>query len=143
VTNSDQGGWRNIFWMQAAFHGATVLMLVAFYHPPRRSDYPKLKFKEMIWSLDPIGAVLFVGGATLIILSLDWTGGTYSWHNAHVIAPLVVGIVLLILFGLYGKTSWPSVSSRANAKTEWKGRSDGIVAHVRTPPNLVRKAMLI
>ncbi|OCT48002.1 hypothetical protein CLCR_04088 [Cladophialophora carrionii] len=114
VTNADKGGWRNIFWMQAAFHGATVLMLLAFYHPPRRSDYPKMKVAEYLWSLDPVGAMLFIGGATLIILALDWTGGTYPWRDAHVIAPLVVGIVLLIFFGFY----------------EWKGRSDGIVAHV-------------
>ncbi|OAG36053.1 hypothetical protein AYO21_09771 [Fonsecaea monophora] len=114
VTNVEKDGWRNIFWMQAAFHGATVLMLLAFYFPPRRSDYPKMTFVEVLWSLDPIGAVLFVGGATLTILSLDWTGGTYAWSDAHVIAPLVIGIVLLILFGIY----------------EWKGRTDGIVAHV-------------
>ena len=89
--------------MQAAFHGATVIMLLACYYPPRRSDYPKMKVAEYLWSLDPIGAILFIGGATLIILALDWTGGTYPWSDSHIIAPLVVGIVLLILFGLYGK----------------------------------------
>ena len=103
VTNVDSDGWRDIFWMQAAFHGATAILMITCYFPPRRSDYPKMNFMEILWSLDPIGAVLFVGGATLIILALDWTGGTYAWRDAHVIAPLVIGIVLLILFGVYGK----------------------------------------
>lgn len=103
MTNVQRDGWRNIFWMQAAFHAFTVLLLLAFYHPPRRSDYPKMRFMEYLWSLDPIGAVLFVSGATLTILALDWTGGTYEWHDAHVAAPLPIGIVLLIAFGIYGK----------------------------------------
>ena len=135
VTNVEKDGWRNIFWMQAAFHGATVLMILAFYHPPRRSDYPKMKVSEFLWSLDPIGAILFIGGATLIILALDWTGGTYPWRDAHVIAPLVVGIVLLLLFGLYGKGFLMNGRQHANSSTEWKGRSDGIVAHVRMLPS--------
>ena len=102
VTNVERDGWRNIFWMQAAFHGTTVLMLLALYHPPRRSDYPKMKASEYMWSLDPIGSILFVGDATLTILALDWTGGTYEWHDAHVVAPITIGIVLLVAFGLYG-----------------------------------------
>ena len=64
--------------------------------------------------MDPVGCVLFIGGATLVILALNWTGGTYAWSNAHVGAPLGIGLGLLVLFGIY----------------EWKGRADGIVAHV-------------
>lgn len=132
VTNVNKHGWRDIFWIQAAFHGVTVLMLIFFYHPPRRTDYPKMTIKEIIWSCDPIGAIIFVSGATLTLLALDWTGGTYEWHDAHVIAPLVVGIVLLIGFGLYGKTSHHRFESMGLLnRTEWKGRPDGIVAHVR------------
>ena len=41
VTNSSPSGWRNIFWMQAAFHLATFFGLILFYHPTRRSDYPR------------------------------------------------------------------------------------------------------
>ena len=89
--------------MQAAFHGATVLMLLAFYPPPRRSDYPTMTLMGYVWSLDPIGAILFVGGATLALLALDWSGGAYAWHDAHVVAPLVIGLILLVAFGLYGK----------------------------------------
>ena len=103
VTNSDPRGWRNIFWIQAAFHVATAVMLFVGYHPPRRSDYPKLRVAEFLWSLDPIGSALFVAGATLTLLALDWTGGSYAWSDAHVDAPLAVGLVLLILFCLYGK----------------------------------------
>ncbi|KAF2711088.1 MFS general substrate transporter [Pleomassaria siparia CBS 279.74] len=114
VANVGVGGWRNIFWIQAALHGCTSFGLLAFYWPRKRSDYPKMNLKEMIWACDPIGSFLFVVSATLTLLALNWAGGRYKWSSGHVAAPLTVGLLLLGLFCLY----------------EWKGRSDGIVAHV-------------
>jgi hypothetical protein len=108
-------------------------MLLAFYFPPKRSDYPKMNPMELLWSLDPIGCVLFIAGAALVILALDWTGGTYAWDDPHVGAPLGIGLALLVLFGLYGMLfdhDVKVVESEADGPTEWKGRTDGIVAHV-------------
>ncbi|KAG8625437.1 hypothetical protein KVT40_007188 [Elsinoe batatas] len=112
VTNADPAGWRNIFWIQAAFHGATFAGLMAFYHP-KKSDYPKMKVTEIIWACDPIGSGLFVISTTMLLLGLNWGGGAYGWGEPRVIAGLVVGFVCLAAFGVY----------------EWKGRSDGLVAH--------------
>ncbi|KAM5349777.1 hypothetical protein ACJ41O_006282 [Fusarium nematophilum] len=115
VTNVDASGWRYIFWMQAAFHGATSLGLFIFYWPPKRTtEYPRMSIKECVWACDPIGSFLFISSVSLMLLALNWSGGTYPWSDVHVIAPLVVGFVLFVLFGLY----------------EWKGRVDGLVAHV-------------
>ncbi|AEO65543.1 b6246144-b555-4864-ba49-ca1a76f0f3a2 [Thermothielavioides terrestris] len=113
VTNVDAGGWRYIFWMQAAFHGATALGLLAFYWPPKQ-ERPKVSLRDILWSIDPIGSFLFVSSATLMLLALDWAGGAYAWSDPHVAAPLAIGLALFVLFGLY----------------EWKGRDDGLVAHV-------------
>ncbi|KAF2224609.1 major facilitator superfamily domain-containing protein [Elsinoe ampelina] len=112
VTNANPAGWRNIFWIQAAFHGATFAGLMAFYHP-KKSDYPKMKITEIIWACDPIGSGLFVISTTMLLLGLNWGGGAYGWGEPRVIAGLVVGFVCLAAFGVY----------------EWKGRSDGLVAH--------------
>ncbi|KAK3694188.1 major facilitator superfamily domain-containing protein [Podospora appendiculata] len=114
LTNVDAGGWRYIFWMQAAFHLATSLGLLLFYWPPKATAPPKLSVREILWAVDPIGSVLFVSSATLMLLALDWAGGAYTWSDAHVAAPLSVGLVLLVAFALY----------------EWRGRTDGLVAHV-------------
>ncbi|KAK0945006.1 hypothetical protein LTR29_003598 [Friedmanniomyces endolithicus] len=114
VTNTNASGWRNIFWMQAAFHLATSAGLFAFYWPKRRSDYPRMSLKQILWAIDPIGSLLFIGAATLLLLALDWAGGAYAWSDAQVAAPLGIGFGLLVLFCLY----------------EWKGRTDGMVAHV-------------
>ncbi|KAH7126497.1 major facilitator superfamily domain-containing protein [Dactylonectria estremocensis] len=114
VTNVNASGWRYIFWMQAAFHGATSLGLFLFYWPPKRLEHPRLSVKDILWACDPVGSVLFISSVSLMLLALNWSGGTYPWSDAHVIAPLAVGLALLVMFGLY----------------EWKGRTDGLVAHV-------------
>ncbi|KAB5566058.1 major facilitator superfamily domain-containing protein [Coniochaeta sp. 2T2.1] len=119
MTNANPGGWRWIFWTQAIFHGLTSLGLFAFYWPPK-VERPKLSVKDIIWACDPIGSGLFVSSATLILLGLDWAGGAYAWSNPHVAAPLTIGLVLLVLFGIY----------------EWKGRSDGLIAHIFFQSNL-------
>lgn len=124
MTNANNGGWRSLYWMQAAFHGATTIGLLLFYHPQRRSDYPKMTFMEYVWACDPIGSGLFISSATLMLLALNWAGGTYAWSDAHVVAPLVVGIVLCICFGLYGMASrgfcrqFNILTSRQNGKAE-------------------------
>ncbi|KAH6681504.1 major facilitator superfamily domain-containing protein [Halenospora varia] len=121
VTNVNASGWRNIFWIQAGFFALTVLGLFFFYNPKKESDFPKMSMKNLIWACDPIGSVLFIVSATLMLLALDWAGGVYKWHDAHVVAPLTVGLVALVAFCAY----------------EWKGRDDGLVAHVffRSGPN--------
>ncbi|KAI1800430.1 MFS general substrate transporter [Daldinia bambusicola] len=114
VTNVNVGGWRYIFWMQAAFHGITAVGLFCFYWPPAQVEYTRMSLRDCIWACDPIGSVLFISSATLMLLGLDWAGGAYSWSNPHVAVPVSLGLVLLVSFALY----------------EWRGRSDGLVAHV-------------
>jgi MFS family permease len=121
LTNAETEGWRNIFWMQAAFHLASSVGLIAFYHPKRTLDRPKMSIGSIIWACDPVGSILFMSSATLMLLALDWAGGTYAWSDPHVAAPLGIGLGLIVAFCLY----------------EWKGRSDGLVAHVffKNSPN--------
>jgi Fungal trichothecene efflux pump (TRI12) len=103
VTNMNDGGWRAIFWMQAAFHAATAVGLLLFYHPIKGSDYGKLSLREVVWACDPIGSFFLISSATLLLLALDWTGGAYSWSDAHVAAPLAIGLVFLVVFCVYGE----------------------------------------
>ncbi|PSR84243.1 major facilitator superfamily domain-containing protein [Coniella lustricola] len=117
VTSFGTVGWRYIFWMQAGFHGLTFLGLMLFYWPSPKlhaQSQPKMRFKHYIWACDPIGSVLFVASTTLLLLALDWVGGTYAWSDPHVAAPLALGLVLLFCFAGY----------------EWRGRDDGLVAHI-------------
>lgn len=101
VTALSASGWRYVFWIQAALHGATCVSLILLYHPPRRSDYSRLGLKEYFWAIDPIGSALFMLGTTLTLLAFDWAP-VYNWNSAQVIAPLCVGLILLLAFFVYG-----------------------------------------
>ncbi|TVY37231.1 Trichothecene efflux pump [Lachnellula subtilissima] len=121
ATNTSVSGWRTIYWIQAGFFALTIIGLLVFYHPKRTSDSPRMSLKKVFWACDPIGSFLFISGATLALVALDWAGGVYPWHDKHVVAPLVIGVVTLLAFAVY----------------ERKGRDDGLVAHVffKSGPN--------
>lgn len=89
--------------MQAIFHGVTAIGLFLFYWPPKNIEYPRMSFVDYVWACDPIGSVLFVSSATLMLLALDWAGGAYSWSNPHVAVPLSLGLGLLACFAVYGQ----------------------------------------
>ena len=42
-----------------------------------------------------------VAGATLTLVGLTWGGIRYPWSSAHVLIPLVLGIVLMAVFFAY------------------------------------------
>ena len=61
-----------------------------------------MSLREYVWACDPVGTVTFVFSATLLLLALDWAGGSYAWGDPHVAVPLALGLVLLVVFAGYG-----------------------------------------
>lgn len=55
-------------------------------------------FTARVSTIDFGGQFLFLFGTGLFVLALTWAGSYYSWTNVKVLAPLVVGVVLMILF---------------------------------------------
>lgn len=109
--------------MQAAFHAATSVGLFLFYWPAKNVEYPKMRLSEYIWACDPIGSLLFICSATLLLLALDWAGGSYAWSDAHVAAPLAVGLAFLLAFSLYGKQQTSHHGHLIILKGEYKART--------------------
>lgn len=103
ATNTSASGWRTIFWIQAGMFAATALGLLVFYHPKKDHNLHEITWKKIIWECDPIGSVLFIISCTLMLLALDWAGGSYPWHSVQVVAPLTTGLVSAVLFALYGR----------------------------------------
>lgn len=138
--SASPSGWRNSFWLQAGLHGATCLGLLIGYNPIRGSDYGKTTWKQTLWLCDPVGSFLFITGSTLTLMALNWSGTTYAWSNPRVAALLAIGLSLLLGFCLYGKGHISNLPYTFLTKgAEWKGRSDGLVAHVlfKGSPNFV------
>ncbi|KFY33072.1 hypothetical protein V495_08459 [Pseudogymnoascus sp. VKM F-4514 (FW-929)] len=55
-------------------------------------------FKARLLTIDYGGQVLFLFSVGLIVLGLTWAGSTYAWNSVEILAPLIVGVVLLVAF---------------------------------------------
>lgn len=73
-----------------------------FYHPPtfgmKHARQRKIQF---IKHFDYVGTFLVTLGLLLFFMGLSWGGQLHPWKSAYVIATIVVGAVLLVVFGLY------------------------------------------
>ncbi|GJC78272.1 siderophore iron transporter 1 [Colletotrichum liriopes] len=76
--------------------------LLDSYASPFRMLGPKKFLVELFWQLDVIGIILVIAIFALILVPFTIAGGfTSSWHEAHIIAPLVIGILCIPAFVLW------------------------------------------
>lgn len=95
-------GWRWCFYIMIILNGLSFTSYLIFYHPPtfdklnaRRSRAATMK------NFDYIGTLLFTGGMIVFLLGLSWGGNLHPWSSPAVIAPIVIGAITLVAFGLY------------------------------------------
>ncbi|KAH8818580.1 MFS general substrate transporter, partial [Flagelloscypha sp. PMI_526] len=91
------GQWRWVFWLTLPL---TVIAAGAVAWMPLRP----IKDKDVLGKLkkiDFLGSAFILSATTLILVPLTWGGGEYAWTDAHVIAPLVVGVLLGMGFVLW------------------------------------------
>ncbi|KFX86001.1 hypothetical protein V490_09277 [Pseudogymnoascus sp. VKM F-3557] len=73
-----------------------------------KTPFQALGFKqlavELFWQLDIIGIILIIAVFSLILVPLTLAGGVKeTWKTAHIIAPLVVGVLTIPVFILWEK----------------------------------------
>ena len=113
LVRTDPTNWRIFFYIIVGLYVASFLTIVFLYNPPPRELQTTLTQQEKLARLDWIGNALFIPGLVLFGFALTSSTGIYPWKSAKIIAPLVVGAVLLILFILY----------------EWLVKKDGMLHH--------------
>lgn len=97
-----------------ALWGATAIGIFVGYRPPKRhTRLDHLSFLQKLGRLDLPGCGLLTTGLTLFLTGLNLGGGIFTWTSAPVLATLIIGIVILIAFGVY----------------EWKFTMTGILHH--------------
>lgn len=87
-----------------AFHGFFAIVLFFTYYPPTFSTKHKHDGKtkrQLIKEIDYIGLFLFIAGCVLFLLGINYGGRQYAWNDAHVIGPMVVGVLCLVALGFY------------------------------------------
>ncbi|KAK2039218.1 major facilitator superfamily transporter [Colletotrichum somersetense] len=73
--------------------------LLDSYVSPFRTLGLKRFLVELFWQLDVIGIVLVIAVFALILVPFTLAGGfTSSWRSAHIIAPLVIGVLCIPVF---------------------------------------------
>ncbi|CAK7225108.1 hypothetical protein SCUCBS95973_005747 [Sporothrix curviconia] len=95
-------GWRWCYYLNVIVSGLSIVLLVLCYFPPSFHMINKeLTTMQELHQLDYGGLFLYSAGLVLLLLGFTWGQGTYPWASAHVIAPIVVGAVLVAVFFLY------------------------------------------
>ena len=81
--------------------------LLTLYFPPK---HPLgLPYSQVFRELDYVGIFLFIAGSLPFLMGIVWAS-IYPSTDVHVIAPLVVGCVVLVIFALwetYGNSKHP------------------------------------
>lgn len=97
-----------------ALWGTTAIGIFFGYRPPKRhTRLDHLSFWQKLTHLDLPGFGLLTTGLTLFLVALNLGGGLFSWTNARVLALIIIGLVILVCFGVY----------------EWKGTKTGVLHH--------------
>jgi len=99
--------WRWIGLVLAVWNAISFCMIAAFYHPPPRVNGIGLSTREKIARIDFLGGILLTTGLCFVLVALNWGGVDYPWVSAHVLSFLIVGFVLMIVFGLWEKFGAP------------------------------------
>ncbi|KAK6364118.1 hypothetical protein LTS17_012471 [Exophiala oligosperma] len=94
-------GFRIYYYITGAINAVSAILCALFYTPVPRPLQKTLTSAQKFGRLDWIGYALLSSGLVLFSIALTWSDNPYSWENAHIIAPFVVGVFLLVCLGIY------------------------------------------
>ncbi|GJE99893.1 MFS general substrate transporter [Phanerochaete sordida] len=92
-----EGQWRWLFYLNLPINGLAAALVFFFLrvHSPRGSFVDKMK------RLDWVGNVLIIASSSACVIGLTWGGVQFPWTSAHVLAPLIIGVVGILGFLVY------------------------------------------
>lgn len=93
--------WRWIGCTLAIWNVITLVIVAWFYRPPPRVNSLGLSRKQMLARIDFTGGFLLTTGLVLLLVGINSGGRNFPWHSAAVITFLTVGLVFIVLFGLW------------------------------------------
>ncbi|KAG4444107.1 hypothetical protein IFR05_000460 [Cadophora sp. M221] len=99
--NSNPGGFRNYWYMSFALYFVATALCAILYNPPPQKSQIGLTHSEKLRKLDWIGYFLFTAGLVLFSMGLSWSQNPFTWTDAHILAPFIIGIVLIVCLAVY------------------------------------------
>jgi SIT family siderophore-iron:H+ symporter-like MFS transporter len=75
-------------------------------------------FKQLFWQLDVIGIILMIAAFALFLVPFTLAGGaSETWKTAHIIAPLVIGVICFPIFAFWeSRCKYPLIPFRVSNK---------------------------
>lgn len=89
--------WRWIGWINLPIIVVGVVLTFFFLHLRPIDSAFRSKLRRLDW----IGMLLFTIGGTTFALPLSWAGSVYPWSSWRTILPLMIGAIVLTIFGVY------------------------------------------
>ncbi|KAJ1961040.1 hypothetical protein GGI12_003470 [Dipsacomyces acuminosporus] len=93
---ADRTGFQWGFYINPCIQALVLVFMAVFMRLPKPQGSAMQKLKRV----DFAGVSVVVSGIVLIQLGLIWGGREYKWNSAAVVCSLVLGVVLLVVFGL-------------------------------------------
>lgn len=89
--------WRWIGWINLPLTALGFFLVVVFLklRPLEGS------FLEKVKGLDWVGIALVTIGCSAFVLPISWAGSMYSWGSWRTLVPLIIGALVLLIFGVY------------------------------------------
>ncbi|KAJ9605914.1 hypothetical protein H2200_009763 [Cladophialophora chaetospira] len=113
------------YWFMCGFHAFAGAFLFCFYHPPtfgtKHKEDNVSKWK-LVLEMDFVGLFLLTAGCALFLVGLSFGGRRFEWKSAPVIAPIIVGIMLIVLlffWDFYANLKYPLFPHRLFK--QWRG----------------------
>ncbi|KAI8956898.1 hypothetical protein F5Y11DRAFT_364616 [Daldinia sp. FL1419] len=106
ITGPNVGGlfatyatWRWIGWINLPFLGIGTPLVFFFLKLRPVPLYAKLAKNSS--RLDCIGVALAIIGITIFVIPISWAGSLFPWASWQTLVPMLLGVVVLVLFGFY------------------------------------------
>ncbi|KAI1077036.1 major facilitator superfamily transporter [Whalleya microplaca] len=89
--------WRWIFYLMFPFCGFGLVAV-----PYLLTLKPKTAtVREKLGRIDWIGSIMFMGSATSFLMGVSWGGIQNPWDSAETLAPLIIGVLGLVMTIVY------------------------------------------
>jgi MFS family permease len=95
---TEKASWRWCFHINYPFCGIGLVVAIVFV---RLNRVAEINFAQKLKQTDWIGALIFLGGMTSFLVGLSWGGIQHPWDSAATLAPIILGLFALAVFGFW------------------------------------------
>ncbi|KAJ7087266.1 major facilitator superfamily domain-containing protein [Mycena belliarum] len=97
LANEGSKAWRWLFYLNLPLTGIAFFLVWTFLSVRTPEGSIRSKLALVDWT----GNAILIVGAGLAIIGMTWGGIRYPWQSAQVLAPLIIGFALMIVFAIY------------------------------------------